>query len=110
MSTRLIHLLLILLALVYVSTTCEAQEFNIDVTINAPSLAIADPRTLTALESAIEEFYNDRKWTDDEFENEELIEGSIQFNITSDLSASSFVADMYISSGRPVYNLSLIHI
>lgn len=104
MSTRLIHILLSLLALIYVWTPCEAQEFNIDVTVNAPSLSIADPRTLTALETAIEEFYNDRKWTSDEFENEELIEGSIQFNITSDLSANSFTADMYISSGRPVFN------
>jgi hypothetical protein len=104
MSTRLINILLTLLGIVYSSTASQAQEFNIDVTVNAPSLTTADPRTLTALESAIEEFYNDRKWTNDEYENEELIEGSIQFNITADLSASSFTADMYISSGRPVFN------
>ena len=104
MSTRLINILLTLLVLSFVGSDSLAQEFNFDVTVNAPSLSKADPQTLSALENAIEEFYNDRKWTSDEFENEELIEGSIQFNITSDPSANTFTADMYISSGRPVYN------
>ena len=104
MSNRLTHILFCLLVLIFISVDLQGQEFNIDVTVNAPSLTTADPRTLTALETAIEEFYNDRKWTSDEFENEERIEGSIQFNITADLSASSFTADMYISTGRPVYN------
>ena len=82
----------------------NAQEFNLKVSINAPNLSIADPRVLKTLEGEIAEFYNNRTWTDDDFEDEERIEGSIQINISEDLSATSFVGSVLISSNRPVYN------
>jgi hypothetical protein len=84
--------------------TAQAQEFNLQVRINAPALKTADPRSIVALEKAINEFFNDRKWTSDEYETEERIEGNIQINIKDDPQANSFVADMFITSGRPVYN------
>ena len=94
--------LLTLAALTLCSTS--AQELNISVKINAPALKIADPRTIVALEKAISEFYNVRKLTGDDFELEERIEGNIQINIKDDPQANSFVADMFITTGRPVYN------
>ncbi len=99
--SRIIVLILIICCTAQRGVT---QELNIDVSVNAPALKVADPRTLKTLEKAIQEFFNDRKWTSDDYESEELIEGAIQFNITDDPSASTFVADMYISTGRPVYN------
>ncbi len=100
-SKNIISLLLIF----FVGLKCAtAQEFKLEVSVNAPSLKIADPKSVKTLEKAIREFFNDRKWTSDDFESEELIEGSIQINIKDDPSANSFIADMYISTGRPVYN------
>ena len=81
-----------------------AQEFNLQVSINAPGLSIADPRVLKTLEGEIAEFYNNRTWTDDNFEDEERIEGSIQINIAEDLSATSFSGSILISTNRPVFN------
>ncbi len=94
--------------IVVISILCylgsSAQEFNIKVSINAPTLSIADPRVLKTLEGEIAEFYNNRKWTDDNFDDDERIEGSIQINIAEDLSATSFTGSVLISTNRPVYN------
>lgn len=95
---------LFLLIILVSSKTISGQEFKLDVSVNAPALKIADPKSVKTLEKAIREFFNDRKWSSDDFESEELIEGSIQINIKDDPSANSFVADMYISTGRPVFS------
>ena len=84
--------------------TTWAQELNLDVRINTPALKTADPNTLQTLEKAIREFYNNQRWTEHAYENEERIEGSLQINIKDDPSANSFVADIYINTGRPVFN------
>ncbi len=104
MLSVFLRLFSVLLIISCLAQRGHTQELNIDVSVNAPALKVADPRTLKTLEKAIQEFFNDRKWTSDDYESEELIEGAIQFNITDDPSASTFVADMYISTGRPVYN------
>lgn len=82
----------------------NAQEFDLKVSINAPGLSIADPKVLKTLEGEIQEFYNNRTWTDDNFEPEERIEGILQINISEDLSATSFNGSVLISTARPVYN------
>ena len=81
-----------------------AQEFNIQVSVQAPRLKVADESVLKTLEAEIKEFYNNRKWTDDDFEEEERIEGTIQINISEDLSATSFDATVLVSTSRPVFN------
>lgn len=96
--------IILILLLLNIVMSAGAQEFNLQVRVNAPALKIADPRSIVALEKAITEFFNDRKWTSDEYEVEERIEGNIQINIKDDPQANSFVADMFITSGRPVYN------
>lgn len=100
---RVIHTTLILLV---AAGTLWAQELNLEVRVNAPALTTADPKTITSLERAVKEFFNDTKWTNDSYESHERIEGSIQINIKDDLAANSFVADMYITTARPVYESS----
>lgn len=81
----------------------DAQELNLDVTINTPQLKTADPKVFNTLENAIQEFYNNTVWTEEEYEPFERIEGALQINITDDISSSTFVCDMYLSVSRPVY-------
>ncbi len=84
-------------------TFLYGQELNIDVKVTTPALKTADPKTLQTLEREIRNFFNNSKFTNHEYEPEERIEGSIQFNIKDDVSANSFIADIYISTGRPVF-------
>lgn len=100
----MIRLIVISIFIFFVRTDIWAQELNVDVQITYPALKTADPKTIRTMENAIREFYNNTQWTDLEFEKDERIEASIQINIKNDPSANAFIADIYISSGRPVYN------
>nr|WP_235296679.1 DUF4835 family protein [Portibacter marinus] len=81
----------------------QELDFNVKV-IASPSLSQVDPKIFNSLEGQIEEFINNTKWTDDEFEEEERIKGNLQITITEDISPTSFVADILIQSIRPVFN------
>lgn len=85
-----------------------AQELNIEVKIVAPSLQIADPQIFTTLENQIEDFLNNTSWTDDEYENFEKIDGSLNITIKQEYSASSFSADFFFQTLRPVYNSNYV--
>ena len=82
----------------------QAQELNFDVKVNAPNLKTTDPRVFSDLEASISEFINNTKWTDDEFEDHEKIEGSINITIAEELSSTTFTADFFVQSLRPVFN------
>jgi len=82
----------------------SAQELNVKVNVQTPKLKIADPTIFETFERNVTTFFNQTKWTDEEFEAEERIEANIQITIKDELSAESFVADMWITSIRPVFN------
>lgn len=86
------------------SSSLLAQELKIDVKVNAPKLKLADPRVFQTLERSVSEFLNNTKWTSDEFETHEKIEGSLLITITEEYSTSSFVADIAVQGIRPVFN------
>jgi len=93
-----------LLAFSLYSLLTVAQELNISVSVKAPRVVNADPRVFITLEKEVSEFLNNTKWTDDEYEDHEKIEGNLNITITTDLSATSFVGDFFIQSIRPIYN------
>lgn len=95
---------LIVLSLLLFSTLAKSQELNINVDVSAPRLNLVDPKVFETMESQISDFINKTKWTDDEFEEFEKIEGNINITITAELSATSFAADIYVQSIRPVFN------
>ncbi len=81
----------------------DAQELNFSVTVQAPNLNTTDPRVLTIMESQIQEFLNTTKWTNDEFEPEERIEGNLLIAITAE-DGTNFTADFSVQSIRPIFN------
>ena len=80
------------------------QELNMNVQLNAPRLQLVDPKVFDALEKDIYELLNNTRWTDDEFENFEKIEGNLNITITEEISNTAFRADFFIQTTRPVYN------
>ncbi len=97
----------LLIAVMSVFDTVQAQEMEFEVTVNTPKNQIADPKVFLDMKSNIENFINSRKWTNDVFEQNERIKGNIQLTITEELSANSFQAEMSIQSARPVFGSSL---
>ena len=93
-------LLLNLICLLLAATTL-AQEFNCQIQINTPKLRTTDPKVFQTLETAIQEFMNDTKWTDDAFEPHERIDVNINLNITEELSSTSFSCRLFCTSYAP---------
>ena len=81
----------------------HAQELNFTVKVNNPRSAIADPKVFISLENALKELVNSTKWTEDIFELNERLTGSIQLSIDKENSQTSFTAKLAIQVNRPVY-------
>ncbi len=97
--------IIILILIIGFQFGSNAQEFDFNVKVStSPTLNKADPRIFKSLERSITEFINNNKWTTDQFETEERIQGNIQITIVDDPSNTSFVADILIQSIRPVFN------
>ena len=84
-------------------TALNAQELDASVKVSIVKLATVDPNMFKNMESEIEDFFNNQKWTDDTFESEERIECAFQFNIVEELDETTFQADIALQSTRPVY-------
>ncbi len=98
------RLIIILLVFGVAAFKLSAQEFKVNVTVQTPQLKLAEPKVFKQMEKSISEFYNNTKWTEDDYEDYEKIELNININITNELSPSSFVADFSFQSVRPVFN------
>ena len=96
------HISLLLLFFISTCMTLTAQELKVTCRVNAQK-AQADPQVFQSMQTAIEEFLNNQKWTEDVFEQNERIEVNIQMTIVEELSSNTFRADMGIQAVRPVF-------
>lgn len=94
---------LIAVAFLFISHV-HAQELTVKVTMNTPKLQTADPQVFQTLRTAIEEFMNNQKWTNDAFEQQERIKLDIVITISKELAANTFEAEVSLQSTRPVFN------
>lgn len=97
--------LLICLSLLSLSSTF-AQELNCTVTVLTPQIQSSDKKIYTTLQTAIYEFMNNTRWTNDQFSNQERIECTIQITINERVSNDEFKGTIQISARRPVYKTS----
>ncbi|MBK6730514.1 MAG: DUF4835 family protein [Bacteroidetes bacterium] len=80
-----------------------AQELRCGITINTQQLTTTDVKVFKTLETAIREFMNNRRWTDDIFLPEEKIDCEIIITVTEEQSAGRYKAQASIISRRPVF-------
>lgn len=65
---------------------------------------ISGPEIFKTMETTIEEFINNRKWTKDTWGNEERIQCTMQITIENQKNQREFEANIQVGSSRPVYN------
>jgi len=87
----------------FFSNRIYSQEFKVKVTVQTPKLKLVDPKVFKMMEKSINEFFNNSKWTVDDYEDYEKIEANVLINITNELSPTSFVGDFSFQCLRPVY-------
>lgn len=96
---------LLLIILFHLSLLAGAQELKSTVTINVgPKIQTTDRNVFRDMKTALEQFLNTRKWTNDIFQSHEKINCSLLININEMPSIGVFSASVQIQSARPIYN------
>jgi hypothetical protein len=83
-----------------------AQELNCQVQVLSQQIPGSDKRAFEALQTAIYEFMNNRKWTNESFKLEERIDCSILINLTDRVSTEEYKGTIQVQSRRPTFKSS----
>lgn len=86
-------------------TAIHAQELEAKININHSKVGATDKSVFENLQQTLEQFVNERQWTDLQFQKNERI--SCTFNITVnkyDKTSNLFECSALIQANRPVYN------
>jgi hypothetical protein len=81
-----------------------SQEIKATVQVIAPRIQISNKQILTTLENGIQQFINNRKWTEEKVEQLEKLEISLFFEINALTDNNEFQGTMQLQVIRPVYN------
>ncbi|MBO7100580.1 MAG: DUF4835 family protein [Bacteroidales bacterium] len=90
----------------------RAQEFRCVVQVNYQKLmtstqqyeSAGDKKVFESMKQALEDFINGRRWTNLQFEQQELIDCSVSLILNTRTSATDFTGQLQIQMRRPVYN------
>lgn len=84
----------------------QAQELRANVSVIADRMKNTDPGIFVTLQKAIQDFLNNRKWTDKTYQPGERIICNFSFNIQQEVQPNVYRALLTVQSLRPVYNSS----
>ncbi|MBQ8361098.1 MAG: DUF4835 family protein [Bacteroidaceae bacterium] len=106
MKTFIRHLrTLVIVALSAIVTLhLPAQELEAKVVINSQKIQGTSKEVFKTLETALTEFLNDRKWTNQQYGLQERIVCSFNITVNQYSNDGNFVCDLMVQSNRPVFN------
>ncbi|MBN8860569.1 MAG: DUF4835 family protein [Sphingobacteriales bacterium] len=82
-----------------------AQELNAKVTVISGQIkSSVDKKVFQTLQTALTNFLNSRKWTQDNYQQQEKIVCNFLLNLTKEVESNVYGAVLTIQSGRPIYN------
>ncbi|MBM6993269.1 MAG: DUF4835 family protein [Prevotella sp.] len=85
----------------------RAQELDAKITVNHNQVQGTDASVFENLQQTLEQFVNDRQWTNLQFQKNERISCSFNITVTKyDQSTGLFTCKALIQANRPVYNAS----
>lgn len=96
---------LFLIAVSFLFSWANAQELNCNVQINSDKIQGSNKSVFATLQKSASEFLNNRRWTDQNYEENERIECNINIIINT-VDGDSYNAEMVVQSRRPVFNSS----
>lgn len=97
------------LFLVLITATAGAQEFNARVTVVSNRVGNnVNRNTFTTLQTALNNFINNRKWTSETYAANERIECNFLLNLESTSDVNVYKASLTIQAARPVFNTSYV--
>lgn len=85
----------------------SAQELNAKVVVNHSQIEGTETAVFESLQQKLEQFLNERKWTELQFQKNERITCNFNITVTKyDASTNLFTCKALIQANRPVYNAS----
>ncbi len=84
----------------------QAQEIICNVRVISNQIQSSDKQKFQTLQTAVREFVNNRKWTNEVFQSDERIECNVMINLTEEVSTDHYKGTLQIQSSRPIYNSS----
>ncbi|MBN2166055.1 MAG: DUF4835 family protein [Marinilabiliaceae bacterium] len=98
--------LVIAILIVAVSGNSSAQEIRCNISISTQSIQGTNKQVFETLQTALNEFMNNQRWTEKVYGDNERIECTMLINIKEIVSADEFKGTIQIQARRPVYNSS----
>lgn len=99
------HKISVLLVGLLLCCCVSAQELNAKVSVMAGQIkSSVDKKAFQTLQTALTNFLNNRKWTNDTYQQQEKIVCNFLLNLTQDIEPNVYRAVLTIQAGRPVYN------
>ena len=97
--------LFIIIILIASCLSVRAQELQARLTVMANRVSTqVDKRVFQTLQTALANFLNNRKWTNDAFLPQEKIKCNFLLSIDQDLGQNVYKASLTVQAARPVYN------
>ncbi len=99
-------LLVLFLFFLPVTASAEGEELDATVTLNASKVQGTNTDVFKQLETALDEFMNNRKWTSFTYEENERIKCNFSLVVNSYSNDGSFDCSLMVQSTRPVFGAS----
>lgn len=97
------------ISLILPFSICKAQELKARVSVLSNRVGNSiDKKTFQTLQTALNNFVNNRKWSNDNFTQQEKIDCSFLLNLESSDETNVYKASLTIQSARPVFNSSYL--
>src|SRR5215471_801905 len=93
--------------LILLVKSASSQELESKITINSSRVSSqVDKKVFQTLQTGLQNFLNNRKWTSETFQPNERIVCSFLLNIDKVIGTDLYQATLTIQAARPVYNSS----
>ena len=100
---------LILVLIVSMKITSQAQEIQARFSVIASKVSTqVDKKVFQTLQTALTNFLNSRRWTNDAFQANEKVQCSFLLTIDQDLGNNVYKGKMTVQAARPVFSTSYV--
>jgi hypothetical protein len=92
-------------ALLVAMLQVSAQEFQARITVNATRIGSqVDKKVFQTLQTSLNNFLNNRKWTTETYQQQEKITCNFLLNIEKTVGTNTYQASLTIQAARPIFN------
>ncbi len=99
------RILLLMAVLLMTGGGLQAQELQAKINFNTQQVQGTDKSVFENLQQTLEQFFNERQWTDLQFQENERIQCTFNITVSKyDVSENKFTCSALIMANRPVFN------